>query len=64
LGKGFEFVRDILELNLDKLLGGVDAVFHQAAIAGVRSSWGRVRQYVRNNILDAAPPRGLQGQAA
>jgi UDP-glucose 4-epimerase len=51
--KGFEFVEgDILELNLDKLLGGVDAVFHQAAIAGVRSSWGAgFDEYVRNNIL-------------
>ena len=51
--KGFEFVEgDILELNLDKLLGGIDAVFHQAAIAGVRSSWGAgFDEYVRNNIL-------------
>ena len=51
--KGFEFIEgDILDLDLVKLLGGVDAVFHQAAIAGVRSSWGAgFDEYVRNNIL-------------
>ncbi len=51
--KGFEFIEgDLLCLELDKLLGGVDAVFHQAAIAGVRSSWGAgFDEYVRNNIL-------------
>ena len=51
--KGFEFIEgDILDLDLVKLLDGVDAVFHQAAIAGVRSSWGaRFDEYVRNNIL-------------
>lgn len=50
---GFEFIEaDILDLDLDKLVGRVDAVFHQAAIAGVRSSWGgRFDEYVRNNIL-------------
>ncbi len=51
--KGFEFVEaDILDLDMEKLLSGIDAVFHQAAIAGVRSSWGgRFNEYVRNNIL-------------
>ncbi len=51
--KGFEFIEgDMLDLDLVKLLDGVDAVFHQAAIAGVRSSWGaRFDEYVRNNIL-------------
>ncbi|HSC33871.1 MAG TPA: NAD-dependent epimerase/dehydratase family protein [Thermodesulfobacteriota bacterium] len=51
--KGFEFIEgDILDLDLVKLLDGVDAVFHQAAIAGVRSSWGAgFDEYVRNNIL-------------
>lgn len=51
--KGFEFIEgDILDLDLVKLLDGVDAVFHQAAIAGVRSSWGaRFDEYVRSNIL-------------
>ena len=51
--KGFEFVEaDLLGTDPKKLLGGVEAVFHQAAIAGVRSSWGaRFDEYVRNNIL-------------
>lgn len=51
--KGFEFVEaDLLGADRKKLLGGVEAVFHQAAIAGVRSSWGaRFDEYVRNNIL-------------
>lgn len=50
--KGFEFIEgDILRLDLHKLLDGAEAVFHQAAIAGVRSSWGaRFDEYVRNNI--------------
>ena len=51
--KGFEFIEaDILDLDLVKLLDGIDAVFHQAAVAGVRSSWGgKFDEYVRNNIL-------------
>lgn len=51
--KGFELIEaDILDLDMEKLLSGTDAVFHQAAIAGVRSSWGgRFNEYVRNNIL-------------
>lgn len=50
---GFEFIEaDITALDLNRLVGRVDAVFHQAAIAGVRSSWGgRFDEYVRNNIL-------------
>ncbi len=49
----FEFLEgDILEIDLGGVLDGVEAVFHQAAIAGVRSSWGlRFEEYVRNNIL-------------
>ncbi len=49
----FEFIEaDILDLNLAKLIARVDAVFHQAAIAGVRASWGaKFNEYVRNNIL-------------
>ncbi len=51
--KDFEFVEgDILGLDLHELLDGIGGVFHQAAIAGVRSSWGaRFDEYVRNNIL-------------
>lgn len=49
----FEFVEDdILNLKLDELLSSVEGVFHQAAIAGVRASWGRkFDDYVRNNVL-------------
>jgi nucleoside-diphosphate-sugar epimerase len=39
--KGFRFhASDINKLDLPKVLDGVDYVFHQAAQAGVRSSWG------------------------
>jgi len=49
----FEFVEaDILEIDWDKIISGVKGVFHQAAIAGVRASWGqKFDQYVQNNIL-------------
>ncbi len=50
---GFEFIEDDLEhADLDSLLEGVDWVFHQAARAGVRRSWGEdFATYVRPNIL-------------
>ncbi len=42
---------DIVSLNLDKLLEGIDYVFHEAAQPGVRSSWGsNFEVYTRNNI--------------
>jgi UDP-glucose 4-epimerase len=49
----FEFIEaDLLELNLNKLLDGVDYIYHQAAQAGVRSSWGEDFEiYNQNNIL-------------
>jgi len=49
----FKFVEgDLLEADLKKLLNGVDVVFHQAAQAGVRDSWGvKFDVYTRNNIL-------------
>ncbi len=49
----FEFVEaDILETNLDAILKDIDGVFHQAAVAGVRASWGQsFDQYVENNVL-------------
>lgn len=48
----FSFVEDdLLTADLDALLAGVDWVFHQAAQAGVRASWGESFDvYVRNNI--------------
>jgi nucleoside-diphosphate-sugar epimerase len=49
----FEFIEaDILDLKWDNLLRDVSGVFHQAAIAGVRASWGnKFNDYVRNNVL-------------
>lgn len=49
----FRFVkRDILETDLKNLLKGFDFIFHQAAQAGVRGSWGKnFGSYTRNNIL-------------
>jgi len=44
--------KDLLKIDLPKLLSGVDYVFHQAAQAGVRYSWGdSFEVYTKNNIL-------------
>jgi len=50
--KNFEFYpQDLLELDLDEILGRVDIVYHLAAQAGVRSSWGEnFAVYIQNNI--------------
>ncbi len=43
---------DILSMDLDRVLEDVDYVFHQAAQAGVRSSWGKYfKSYTDNNII-------------
>jgi len=43
---------DLFSADIEALLSGVDVVFHQAAQAGVRASWGdRFEVYTRNNIL-------------
>ena len=49
----FTFVEgNLLELDLAPLLEGVDWVFHQAAQAGVRASWGsEFSRYVDCNVL-------------
>lgn len=49
----FEFVEaDLRSIDLDHLLAGVDYVFHQAAQAGVRTSWGTgFASYVAHNVL-------------
>jgi nucleoside-diphosphate-sugar epimerase len=49
----FRFVEaDLAEANLPALIDGVDRVFHQAAQAGVRASWGsEFGIYTHNNIL-------------
>jgi UDP-glucose 4-epimerase len=51
--KNFEFIEaDLLELDLDNILDDVNYIYHQAAQAGVRSSWGDDFEiYGRNNIL-------------
>jgi nucleoside-diphosphate-sugar epimerase len=50
---GFELVEgDLSTMDLDPLLVGADVVFHQAAQAGVRSSWGLdFDVYVRDNVI-------------
>lgn len=51
--QSFEFVEaSLLEVDLAKLLEGVEVVFHQSAQAGVRASWGdSFKIYSDNNIL-------------
>ena len=50
---GFELVQgDLARLDVTDLLRGAAAVFHQAAQAGVRSSWGQeFTSYARHNVL-------------
>ena len=50
---GFEFVEgDLNQCNLGALLDSSEWVFHQAAQAGVRASWGSYfESYTNNNIL-------------
>ena len=49
----FHFIEgSIRKLNLGNILSGVEAVFHQAAVPGVRASWGKdFNLYVENNVL-------------
>ena len=49
---GFRFVQDdLLNLELAALLDNVQWVFHQAAQAGVRASWGSSFEvYIRDNV--------------
>jgi nucleoside-diphosphate-sugar epimerase len=51
--RGFRFVeRDLSQGDLGDLVAGVDWVFHQAAQAGVRASWGRDFEiYAIHNVL-------------
>lgn len=51
--ENFDFVEaDLLNTDLAVLLDNVDYVFHEAAQAGVRASWGEDFQiYTRNNVL-------------
>ena len=49
----FTFIEEnLLDVNLFRLLEGVDWIFHQAAQAGVRASWGReFARYTDCNVL-------------
>jgi nucleoside-diphosphate-sugar epimerase len=51
--KHFEFVEaDLVDVDLVSVLKGVDCIFHLAAQAGVRHSWGtRFEVYTQSNIL-------------
>jgi nucleoside-diphosphate-sugar epimerase len=48
----FAFIAEsINDADLDALLDGVDYIFHEAAQAGVRASWGtRFEEYIDSNI--------------
>jgi nucleoside-diphosphate-sugar epimerase len=50
---GFRFVEgDILKIELEGILKEVNTIYHLAAQAGVRDSWGRnFRNYTDNNVL-------------
>ena len=50
---GFQLVEgDLSTLDLGPVLEGADYVFHQAAQAGVRASWGeRFTEYAQHNVL-------------
>lgn len=66
--EGFEFTEaNILEADIALLMKDVDVVFHQAAIPGVRDSWGKkFEEYINNNIhvtqmlLESAKTAGLK----
>ncbi len=49
----FEFIEaDILDAKWDEILIDINGIFHQAAVAGVRASWGQsFNHYVENNVL-------------
>jgi nucleoside-diphosphate-sugar epimerase len=42
---------DLLELDLHRLMIGVDGAFHLAAHPGVRPSWDQLDVYLRDNVL-------------
>jgi UDP-glucuronate 4-epimerase len=49
---GFSLVGgDLLELDLDELLRGMDGVVHLAGEPGVRRSWGTFPRYLGRNVL-------------
>ena len=50
---GFQIIQgDLVDLDLLSLLEGIEVVFHQAAQAGVRTSWGgEFHLYLERNVL-------------
>jgi len=53
--EGFRFIEDrIQDVDLRSLLAGVTHVFHLAAQAGVRKSWGRDFRVYSDNNVDAS----------
>jgi UDP-glucuronate 4-epimerase len=49
---GFSLVEgDLLELDLDDLLRGIDGLVHLAGEPGVRCSWGALPRYLTRNVL-------------
>ncbi len=61
---GFRLVEaDLVDVDLSRLLDGVDLIYHMAGQPGVRGSWGsQFEVYVRNNIL--ATQRLLEASGA
>ena len=75
--ENFEFLEgNMLDLRWDNVLEGADVVFHQAAQAGVRASWGEEFEcYTSWNVLatqrlleavkqSAAPPRVIYASSS
>ncbi len=67
--KNFRFIEeDILKVDIENIMEGVDVVFHQAAQPGVRLSWGEnFEVYTRNNVnatqrlLEACKGKQIKG---
>ncbi len=51
--RGFQLIRgDLAEMDLQGVLDGVEVVYHLAAQAGVRSSWGKeFHHYLHHNVF-------------
>ena len=48
----FNLIKEnIFNADLDKLIGGADYVFHEAAQPGIAASWENTDEYIRNNIF-------------
>lgn len=50
--KNFRLInKNLLEIDLNNVLDGIDLIFHHAAQPGVRANWGKTfEEYVENNI--------------